>query len=72
MTKRNIKTVCITIPTEEALKKCKYVPTFKNLSRLNLKLGENIENVNHTQFSNMNRLYPIIGITVKQINSKQN
>ena len=65
---KNIKTVCINIPNEIALKKCKQVPTFKNLSRLDLVIGDNIENVNHTLYANMKRLYPLIGVTVTDIN----
>ena len=64
---RNVKTVKITIPNERALKKATSIPAFKWLSRLKLKVGENIENVNHFQFSEMKRLYPMIDIDVEEV-----
>lgn len=64
---RNIKTVKITVPNEIALKKATTIPTFKNLTRLKLNVGENIEKVNHYQYSAMMRMYPMIGITVEEM-----
>ncbi len=65
--KRNVKTVRITVPDERTLRRIKNTDTFKYLSRLDLKVGENIENVNHTQFSRQKRLFPIIGVNVEEI-----
>ena len=64
---RNIKTVKITVPNEQILKRLNSTPTFSRLSRLRLNVGENIENVNHRQYADMNRLYPIIGVSVEEI-----
>lgn len=64
---RNVKTVKITIPNEQILNRINSTPTFSRLSRLKLKVGENIENVNHAQFSDMNRLYPLVGVTIEEI-----
>jgi hypothetical protein len=65
--KRNVKTVKITIPNEQILKRINSTPALNRLSRLALKVGANIENVNHTQFADMVRLYPILGVTVEEI-----
>ena len=62
---RNIKTVKITIPNEQILKRVNSTPTFNRLSRLKLQVGENIENVNHKQFADMVRIYPLIGVAVE-------
>ena len=64
---KNIKTVKIIVPNEMARKKANNVPTFKRLSRQQLKVGENIENVNHAQFADMKRLYPMIDISIEEI-----
>ncbi len=64
---RNIKTVKITVPNEQILKRLNSTPTFNRLSRLKLQVGENIENVNHAQFADMVRLYPLIGVTVEEV-----
>ena len=64
---RNIKTVRITVPNEQILKRLNSTPTFSKLSRLKLKVGENIEKVNHAQFADMTRLFPLIGVTVKEV-----
>ena len=66
MTTRNIKTVKITIPSEEILKRINSTPTFSRLSRLRLKVGENLENVNHKQYADMKRLYPMMGVSVEE------
>jgi len=63
----NIKTVRITVPNEQILKKLNSTPTFNRLSRLQLQVGENIENVNHKQFADMLRLYPLIGVVVNEL-----
>lgn len=67
MKTKNIKTVKITVPSERILKRIKSTPTFNRLSRLNLQVGENIESVNHKQFADMVRLYPIAGCTIEVI-----
>ena len=67
MEHKNVKTVKITIPNEQLLRKINSTPSLNRLSRLALKVGENIENVNHTQFADMVRIYPLIGVTVEEI-----
>lgn len=64
---KNIKTVKITVPNEGILRRLNSTPTFSRLSRLRLNVGENIQNVNHKQFSDMNRLYPMINVSVEEI-----
>lgn len=63
----NTKKVCILIKKEETLKMIKSTPTFSRLSRLNLKVGENFETVNHKQFADMVRLFPLIGVHVSEL-----
>lgn len=65
--RKNIKTVKIIVPNERVLKRLNSTPIFNRLSRLKLKVGENVENVNHKQFSDMNRLYPMINVSVEEI-----
>lgn len=64
---RNIKAIKITVPNEQILKRLNSTPTFNRLSRLKLQVGENFENVNHAQFADMVRLYPLIGVTVEEV-----
>ena len=64
---KTVKTVKITVPNEQILKRLNSTPTFNRLSRLKLQVGENIENVNHAQFADMVRLYPLIGVTVEEV-----
>ena len=64
---RNIKKVVITIPNEIILKRVNSTFALNRLSRSNLIVGENEENVNHSQFAEMCRLYPLIGVNVKEI-----
>ena len=64
---KNVKKVKIVIPNQLSLKMAKTIPTFSRLSRLELVVGENIETVNHKQFSDMIRLYPQINIEVEEI-----
>ena len=66
-TRKNIKTVKIIVPNDRVLNRLNSTPTFSRLSRLRLNVGENIENVNHKQFSDMNRLYPMINVSVEEI-----
>ena len=64
---KNIKRVKITVPNEETLIRLNSTPTFSRLSRLKLNVGENIEKVNHKQFSDMTRLYPLINVSIEEI-----
>ena len=63
---KNKKEITINIPNERILKLLTSTPAFNTLSRLSLKVGDNIEIVNHKQFSDMTRLYPIIGVEVNE------
>ena len=65
--KKNIKQVKIVIPNDIILKRVNSTPTLKRISRLNLVVGENIESVNHFQFSEMQRMYPILGIEITEL-----
>lgn len=67
MTKQNVKTVKITIPNEIVLKRINSTPSLNRLSRLILKVGENLENVNHFQFSEQMRMFPIAGVKIEEI-----
>ena len=64
---KTVKTVKIAVPNEQILKRLNSTPTFNRLSRLKLQVGENIENVNHAQFADMVRLYPLIGVTIEEV-----
>lgn len=63
----NTKKVRINIPDEQILKRIATTPALKRLSRLVLKVGDNIETVNHKQFADMVRLYSLINVTVTDI-----
>ena len=65
--KPNVKTICITVPNEAILKRLNSTPTLRNATRLSLKVGDNIERVNHFQFSKMMRMYPLVGCEIKEI-----
>lgn len=67
MAKQNVKTVKITIPNEIVLKKINSTPALNKLSRLILKVGENIEQVNHYQFNEQMRMFPIAGAKIEEI-----
>jgi hypothetical protein len=67
MTKKNVKTVKITIPNEIVLKRINSTPSLNRLSRLILKVGENLENVNHFQFAEQMRMFPIVGVKIEEI-----
>jgi len=68
MIKQNIKKVKITIPNESVLKLVTNTPLFKRLTKLKLALGENIEQVNHYQFSEQMRMFPLAGAEIEEIN----
>ena len=63
----NTKKVNINVPSEQTLKRINSTPTFNRLSRILLKVGDNVETVNHKQFSDMVRLFPLINVTVTEI-----
>lgn len=65
--KRNVKTVKITVPNEESLRMFNKSPSTKWVTRLNLEVGENIERVNHYQFSQQKRVFPYFGIKVEEL-----
>ena len=67
MAKQNVKTVKITIPNEIVLKRINSTPSLNRLSRLILKVGENVENVNHFQFAEQMRMFPIAGVKIEEI-----
>ena len=64
---KNVKSVKITVPNEQILKRINSTPTFNRLSRLQLKVGDNFENVNHKIYADMLRLYSLIGVTVEEV-----
>ena len=63
----NVKKVEITVPNETILKRINSTPTLKRLSRLTLKVGSNIETVNHYQYSEMMRMFPIVGCEITEL-----
>jgi len=65
--KAKTKTVSIYIPDEIALNKALKIPAFQRLTKIKLQIGSNIEVVNHKCYADMIRLYPTIGINVKEI-----
>jgi len=67
-TMSNVKTVKITIPNSAVLKLVRSTPLFQRLTKLKLVLGENIEQVNHYQFSEQMRMFPIAGAKIEEIN----
>jgi hypothetical protein len=67
MKNKNIKTVKITIPNASVLKLVRSTPLFQRLTKLKLQLGENIEQVNHYQFVEQMRMFPIAGVKIEEI-----
>ena len=65
--KANVKRVKITIPNIIVLKRLTTTPLFQRLTKLKLKLGENFEDVNHFQFSEQMRMFPIGGAKIEEI-----
>jgi len=71
--KRNVKTIKIFIPNEQILKRIKTTPSLNQWFRSDLKVGDNIENVNHVQFHNIMKLFSSWdyftkqGVTVEEI-----
>jgi len=64
---RNVKSVKIIIPNERILQRINSTPTLKRLTRSILKVGENFENVNHQQYSDLLRMYPLLGVTIEEV-----
>ena len=67
MANKNVKTVKITIPNEIVLKRINSTPALNRLSRLILKVGENTEKVNHFQFAEQMRMFPVAGAKIKEV-----
>ena len=67
MKSQNIKTVKITIPTDNILKRVNSTPSLSRLSRLSLRVGENIEKVNHFQYSEQMRMFPVVGVKIEEL-----
>jgi len=67
MAKTNIKTVKITVPSERVLKMIKTTPALKDLTRLDLQVGGNIERVNHYQFFKLQQMFTLVGCQVEEI-----
>ena len=66
-TMSNTKEVEIIIPNENILKRVNTTPTLKRLSKLSLRVGSNVETVNHYQFSEMKRMYSILDIKIIEL-----
>ena len=60
----NTKSITIEVPNEQVLARLNSTPTFNRLSRLSLKVGKNVEIVNHKQYADMIRLFPLINVSV--------
>ena len=65
---KNIISVRITIPNADILKIISSTPALSKLSRLKLVVGDNFEKVNHFQFSEQMRMFPICGVKIELIN----
>lgn len=64
---KNVKTVKIIIPNDRVLKLVTSTPIYQRLTRLKLKIGENVENVNHSQYEAQMRMFPIAGAQIEDI-----
>ena len=64
---KNVKEISINIPNEQILKRVMSTPTLNRLVRTELKVGQNIERVNHKQYSDIVRLYPMLGIEINEL-----
>jgi hypothetical protein len=71
--KKNVKTIKLYIPNIYILKRIKTTPALNQWFRSDLKVGDNIENVNHVQFHNIMKLFSSWdyfkkqGVTVEEI-----
>lgn len=61
---KNTKSITIEVPSQQILNRINSIPTFNRLSRLSLKVGKNTEVVNHKQYADMVRLFPLINVKV--------
>ncbi len=66
-TKKNIITVRITVPNEMVLNRINSTSALSKLSRLKLKVGANTEQVNHFQYSEQMRMFPVCGCKIEKI-----
>lgn len=67
MAKINVKTICIIISSDATIKRINSTPALSRLFRTQLVVGENFENVNHKQFSDIERIKDTIRITVFEV-----
>ncbi|NCB03040.1 MAG: hypothetical protein EOM67_12865 [Spirochaetia bacterium] len=70
--KANVKAIRIFVPSEAIANKIKATPALKRLTRQTLKAGDNYEVVNHKQFSDIQRLLPIIGCNIYEVQVSKN
>lgn len=65
--KKNIITVRIIVPNEIVLNRINSTPALSKLSRVQLKVGSNLEYVNHFQYSEQMRMFPVCGCKIEKI-----
>ena len=63
---RNVKTINIYIPNESILKRINSTPTLSRLIRTKLNVGNNIERVNHKQYSDIKRMLPLLDCVISE------
>lgn len=63
----NTLTINIYVPCEKVLNRINTTPALKNLTRLNLIIGNNKETVNHYQYSKINNMFPLLGCVITKI-----
>lgn len=66
MSSLNTKKINIIIPNEIILNKITKTPAFRMHGR-NLEVGDNIQYVNHVQFSHIMRMLPIAGCEIMEV-----
>lgn len=64
---KNLINVNISVPNESVLNIVSKTPSFQRLTKLKLRVGDNIETVNNFQYSEQYRMFPIIGVVVTKI-----
>lgn len=67
MGNKNTKTVKIIIPNNQVLNRINNTPALSKLSKLKLVVGENIEVVNHFQYTEQLRMFPILNVKIEEI-----
>jgi hypothetical protein len=67
MGNKNTKTVKIIIPNNQVLNRINSTPALSKLSKLKLVVGENIEVVNHFQYAEQLRMFPILNVKIEEI-----